>query len=116
MYLSVNKLAEILGMDRRTIKNRLDSVGFEPKDGPKGAHLYHASEAISTVLFTLDDCSEANIMRAQIRKVIDDQILKLKLSASAKKQIVRLLEDALYESDQLCDGANEQIAHLNKYE
>lgn len=44
MKFSESQLAEITGMDRRTVKKRLDGLSFE--DGDKGAKLYDSKEAL----------------------------------------------------------------------
>lgn len=102
MRLSVNQMSQFLGLDRATVKRRLDSIGMEPEVGPKGAHLYPSKTAIPILLFSLDDCCEANVIRGQIHKAIDS-IGALKIPAATKNAVIKLLENALLESENIVD-------------
>lgn len=107
MYLSINELSQLLGMDRQTITKRLNSVGLEPKPGPKNAHLYRATEAISVCTFTFDECCEANVMRSQVHKAMDE-INALEMPDNIKSEVKAILETALSESDRLVDELEDQ--------
>jgi len=61
MLLSINKLSELTGRDRRTIKKQLQDLRFV--DGEKGAHLYESSEAFP-LIYRVDNLESARAKQA----------------------------------------------------
>lgn len=50
LMLSVNRLSQVLGLDRATVQKRLDARGAPFEPGPKGAKLYRLPDAIRACL------------------------------------------------------------------
>ena len=61
MLLSINKLSELTGRDRRTIKKQLEDLHFV--DGEKGAHLYESTEALP-MIYRVDKLESARAKQA----------------------------------------------------
>jgi hypothetical protein len=61
MLLSINKLSELTGRDRRTITKQLEDLHFV--DGEKGSHLYESSEAFS-LIYRVDNLDAAKAKQA----------------------------------------------------
>ena len=61
MLLSINKLSELTGRNRRTIKKQLQDLRFV--DGEKGAHLYESSEAFP-LIYRVDNLESARAKQA----------------------------------------------------
>jgi len=61
MLLSINKLSELTGRDRRTITKQLEDLHFV--DGEKGAHLYESSEAFP-MIYRVDNLESARAKQA----------------------------------------------------
>jgi hypothetical protein len=63
----MSQLAEVTGFDRKTVDKRLQGLPYQK--GPKGAHLYDASEALP-ILFIPQETSEIEkeMQEAQLRR------------------------------------------------
>lgn len=77
MLLSINKLSELTGRDRRTITKQLEDLCFV--DGDKGSHLYESSEAFP-LIYRVDSLDAAKakqaLAAASLNKVKEEELRK----------------------------------------
>jgi hypothetical protein len=76
MLLSINKLSELTGRDRRTITKQLEDLHFVA--GEKGAHLYESSEALPLVyrVNNLDDARAKQALSQASLNAVREEVLR----------------------------------------
>ena len=105
MKVSVSKLSEISGLDRRVVTKRLDGLSSEP--GPNNAKLFDSAEAIRALyaeIAGLDPQQERALLDRERRKALELS------NAKAERILVPLDEVSAAWSDQVMIAKNRLLS------